>query len=264
LKRSSEAGPQVELTRASGVARVVLNRPEKRNALSASMIGELSAALDQAAADADVRVITLRGAGADFCSGADLAEIGRRVEGPVESSIEDVDQLAELFLLMRGLRRPLVALVTGRALAGGCGLATACDLVLAAETATFGYPEVRLGFVPAMVGAILRRNVPEKRAFELMTMGETFSAREAERLGLINRAFPDVDFEQGAEEYVARLASGSATAIQLCKRILYRQDGLSFEAGVRAGADLNVVARMTADFRQGLARFHQRSPEREP
>jgi methylglutaconyl-CoA hydratase len=255
------SGEQVQLTRGGGVARVLLNRPEKRNALSASLVAALLAVLREAAEDDAVRVVTLRGAGPDFCAGADLGEIRDTLDGPLESSIEDVDRLAELFLTIRALRVPVVALVTGRALAGGCGLATACDLVLAAEGATFGYPEVRLGFVPAMVGAILRRNVSEKRAFELMTLGETISAAAAERLGLINRVFVDDEFERSAEEYVERLASSSPTAIQLCKRVLYRQDGLGFEAGVGVGADLNVVARMTADFRAGLERFARRRSE---
>src|SRR5690606_23849989 len=130
----------------------------------------------------------------------------------------------ELFLVLRRARKPVVALVTGRALAGGCGLATACDLVVAAEGASFGYPEVRIGFVPAVVSAMLRRSVPEKRAFELMALGEVVSAAEAARIGLVNRVFPDADYEARAGEFLAELASRSTAAVQLCKRVLYQQD----------------------------------------
>ncbi|CAN5538570.1 hypothetical protein BH24GEM3_BH24GEM3_07870 [soil metagenome] len=161
----------------------------------------------------------------------------------------------ELFLLLRRLRKPVVALVHGRALAGGCGLATACDLVLAAASARFGYPEVRIGFVPAMVMAILRRNLSEKRAFELIVRGEQLTAAEAERVGLINRVLADDRFEDEAAAYVADLAGLSTSAVQLCKRLLYHQDGMSFPAAVQAGADLNVVARMTEDMQAGVARF---------
>ena len=142
-----------------GVRRLILNRPDKRNALNAELVAALKAALREADADDAVRVVAIEGAGKDFCSGADLSALRKIAESSVMENLEDVDDLAELFLLPRRMRKPVVACVRGRALAGGCGLATACDMVLAAETAEFGYPEVRIGFVPAMVMAILRRNV---------------------------------------------------------------------------------------------------------
>lgn len=238
-----------------GVSWLTLNRPEKRNALDDRLIAELKEALRAADADAEVRVVAIRGEGKDFCSGADLSALRRISEGSVMENLEEVDALAELFLLLRQLRKPVVALVHGRALAGGCGLATACDLVLAAASARFGYPETRIGFVPAMVMAILRRNLSEKRAFELAVRGEQLSAEEAERIGLINRVLSDERFEEEAAAFVTDLAGLSASAVQLCKRLLYHQDGLSFPAAVQAGADLNVVARMTDDMRAGIARF---------
>lgn len=174
-------------------------------------------------------------------------------------NLEDVDALAALFHLPRTMRKPVVALVRGRALAGGCGLATACDLVLAAESAQFGYPEVRIGFVPAMVMAILRRNVGEKRAFELIARGEPIGAAEAERLGLVNRVFADDAFAAETDAYLADLAERSASAVQLSKRLLYHADGMGFEAALRAGADVNVVARTTDDLKEGVRRFLEKS-----
>jgi methylglutaconyl-CoA hydratase len=252
-------GPAPLLVRRDGaVARLTLNRPDKRNALSAELVGALKAALRQADADAEVRVVAVEGAGRDFCSGADLSALRRIAEAGVMENLEDVDDLAELFLLPRRMRKPVVALVRGRALAGGCGLATACDMVLAAESAQFGYPEVRIGFVPAMVMAILRRSVSEKRAFDLIVRGHTIGAAEAERIGLINHVFADDAFDTEAAGVLADLAERSASAVQLSKRLLYHSDAMGFEAAIRAGADVNVAARMTDDMRAGVARFLER------
>jgi methylglutaconyl-CoA hydratase len=245
----------VLVARDGAVARVTLNRPEKRNALSAELIAALKDALRAADADPEVRVVALAGAGKDFCSGADLSALRRIAAASTMDNVADVDELAELFLLPRRMRKPVVALVRGRALAGGAGLATACDLVLAAESASFGYPETKIGFVPAMVAAIVRRNVSEKRAFELLVRGTTLSAAEAERIGLINHAFADDAFDAESEAVLADLAGRSASAVQLTKRLLYNTDALSFEAALRAGADVNVVARATEDMRAGVARF---------
>jgi methylglutaconyl-CoA hydratase len=145
--------------------------------------------------------------------------------------------------------------VKGRALGGGCGLATACDLILAAETAQFGYPEVKIGFVPAMVMAILRRSVGEKRAFELIVAGEIVDAREAHRIGMINRVYPDAEFERSVDEYVQSLAAKSASALQLSKRLLYHMDGMTFEAALQAGVHVNAIARETEDARRGIQQF---------
>jgi methylglutaconyl-CoA hydratase len=252
------ADPTLRLTREDAVAWLTLDRPEKRNALDDRLIAELKAALHEADADDEVRVVAIRGAGQDFCAGADLSALRRIAGASVMENLADVDALAELFLRMRRHRKPVVAVVHGRALAGGCGLATACDLVVAAESASFGYPEVRIGFVPAMVMAILRRNVSEKRAFDLVTGGAAIPAAEAERIGLINRVLPDEGFAEAAAAWVGDLAARSASAVQLCKRLLYQQDGMGFETALRAGADLNVIARMTEDTRAGVEAFLRR------
>ncbi|MBV9108292.1 MAG: enoyl-CoA hydratase/isomerase family protein, partial [Gemmatimonadetes bacterium] len=236
-------------------ARLVMNRPEKRNALDAELVAALKAGLRAADADPEVRVVVLEGAGKDFCSGADLSALRTIAEGGAMENLEDVDDLAELFLLPRRMRKPVVALVRGRALAGGCGLATACDLVLAAESAQLGYPEVRIGFVPAMVMAILRRNVSEKRAFELIVRGNPVTAAEAERMGLVNHVWADDAFDAEVAAVLEDLAARSPSAVQLSKRLLYHSDAMGFEAAVRAGADVNVVARMTDDMKAGVARF---------
>jgi methylglutaconyl-CoA hydratase len=238
-----------------GIARVTLNRPEKRNALNGEVVDELKLALTESSRDPQCRVVLLSGAGKDFCSGADLEGLEKTAQADVLENMAGTRQTAELFLMMRNHPRPIIAAVQGRALAGGCGLATACDIILAAESAQFGYPEVNIGFVPAMVMAILRRSVPEKAAFELVVTGETVSAARAHELGLIHRIYPDQQFAAEVAAYSKKLASKSASAIMLSKRLLYNMDPMSFEAALEAGVEINVIARMTEDCRKGIERF---------
>src|ERR687898_2704274 len=185
------------------VASIVLNRPEKKNALSDTLIVALTDSLKRAGDDEAVRVVTIKGAGSDFCSGADLSALQKIADSSIAENTADARSLMEVFTLIRDLPIPVVAAVHGRALAGGCGLASACDLVLASSSARFGYPEVKIGFVPAMVMAILRRNVSEKRAFELVTLGAEIGAEEAAALGLVNRVFADDVFDEEVEKFVA-------------------------------------------------------------
>lgn len=237
------------------VARITLNRPEKKNALNPGLITSLKDSLRQANENEAVRVVVITGAGDDFCSGADLSALQQVATASVEENLVDAQALMELFLLIRQLQVPVIAAVRGRALAGGCGLATACDIVLAARSARFGYPEVKVGFVPAMVTAILRRNVSEKRAFELLTLGAEISADEAERLGLVNRVFAEDEFETEVDAYAHRFEKVSRSAVSLTKSLLYEIDGLTFSDALKMGGDVNVIARMTEDCKQGVARF---------
>lgn len=238
-----------------GVLTLLMNRPEKRNALNGELVRALSRALEEVRERDDVRVILLRGAGPDFCAGADLAELEGMLGESPEASLEDARRLGDLLLSMRQHPKPIVAAVQGRALAGGCGLATACDLVLAREDAELAYPEVRLGFVPAMVMAILRRKLTEGRAFELVTMGQRISAAEAYRIGLVNRVIPKGDFEDQVTAYTSELARRPASAIALTKGLLYEQGDLTVAEGVERGAQVNVEARQTEACRNGVRRF---------
>jgi methylglutaconyl-CoA hydratase len=238
-----------------GVARIILNRPEKRNALDAELVSELKDAIASSARDSNCRVVLLSGAGTDFCSGADLAALEKTAQAAVLDNMADARSTAELFLMMRNHPRPVIAAVQGRALAGGCGIATACDIILAAESAQFGYPEVNIGFVPAMVMAILRRSISEKAALELVVGGETLSAARAHDLGLVHRVYPEDKFLGEVTAYATRLASKSASAVMLSKRLLYNMDSMSFEAALEAGVETNAIARMTDDCRRGVERF---------
>lgn len=237
------------------VARITLNRPDKRNALNAAVIAGIKDGLREASQDERVRVVVIAGAGKDFCSGADLSQLQQIAQASVADNAEDARSLLELFLLIRQLHVPVVAAVTGRALAGGCGLASACDLVLASSSARFGYPEVKIGFVPAMVMAILRRNVSEKRAFELLTRGAELSAEQARAFGLVNEIYADENFADEVASYVAEFAKLSRSAVALTKTLLYQMDGLSFSGALETGADVNVIARLTTDCQERVAKF---------
>ena len=234
---------------------ITLNRPEKRNALNDGLIKDLKNALRQADKNETLRAIVIRGAGKDFCSGADLSALQKISESDVLENHDDADNLRELFSLIRKVKIPVIAAVHGRALAGGCGLATACDLVLAANTARFGYPEVKIGFVPAMVMAILRRNISEKRAFAMITQGFEFSATEAENIGIVNSIFTEANFEENVKEYVSVYERVSRSAVMMSKKLLYQMDGMGFGDSMEAGAETNAAARMTEDCKNGIAKF---------
>lgn len=246
---------RVERDREAGTAWLVLDHADKRNALNAALVAELKAGLEDVEADGDVRVVGLRGEGPDFCAGADLREVRDSIEAGAMATLEDAERLADLFLRLRRIPKPVVAAVHGNALAGGAGLATACDLIVAAEDARIGYPEVKIGFVPAMVMTLLRRSVGEKQAFELVGLGDPVDAERAREVGLVARVLPAEDFVERAAAFLADLAGRSASALGLSKRLLYQLDGVGFEEGLTAGAEVNALARFTEDCREGLARF---------
>jgi methylglutaconyl-CoA hydratase len=241
------------------VAHITLNRPDKRNALNEALIAALKDALRRADQDKKVRVVVLAGAGPDFCAGADLAALQKISETSVDENLEDARSLKALFALIRQVRVPVIATVCGRALAGGCGLALACDMVLAARSARFGFPEVRIGFVPAMVMTILRRNVSEKRAFELIALSSEITTEEAATFGLVNRVLDDEAFEDEVDAFLQHFLKLSRSAVSLSKQLLYQIDGMSFEDALQSGVDTNVIARMTEDCRKGIERFLKKS-----
>ena len=242
----------------SGILTLTLNRPDKRNALNAELIEALHQALERADLDAGVRVVLLRGAGRDFCAGADLDELLASADHSVSENESAALRLGSVFERMRALPKPVLAMIRGRALAGGAGLATACDLVLAGAGAQIGYPEIQRGFVPAMVMALLRRAAGEKVALDLVLTGRLLSAHEAERAGLVSRVFPDLELETSTLELAGQLAGSSGTALALTKQLFYQMDGTSLSEGIARGAQVNAVARGTPDFRDAIARFLKR------
>lgn len=234
---------------------LTLNRPEKRNALNFELIQFLKEALTRAAGNSELRAIVIRGAGKDFCSGADLVSLRKIAESSYEENLEDARHLADLLAKIRKIEIPVIAAVHGRALAGGCGLASACDLVIAAETARFGYPEVKIGFVPAIVMAYLRRIVSEKRAFELITQGNEFTAQTAADFGLVNKLCGADTFEADVEAYVSTYSKVSRSAVAMSKKLLYEIDNVNMDFSLELGCEINAKARMSDDCKTGIARF---------
>jgi methylglutaconyl-CoA hydratase len=202
-----------------------------------------------------VRVVVLRGAGKDFCAGADLDELLASAERSLAENEAAALRLGTVFRRIRELPKPVLAMVHGRALAGGAGLATACDLVIAAASAQLGYPEIQRGFAPAMVMALLRRLVGEKIALDLVLTGRILSAEEARSAGLVTRVEADSDLERESLVLAARLAAASATALGITKRLFYELDTRTLADGIVLGARVNAVARSTPDFRQAIAAF---------
>ena len=237
----------------SGIARITLNRPEKRNALNAELIAALRSGLDRAAADAEVRVILLRGAGKDFCAGLDLRDLTKG-DGALDH-MASARTLADLYLAMRRNPKVIVAAVHGRAIGGGAGLATSSDLIVASESSELRYPEVNMGFIAAIVMSMLRRQVSEKQAFEIVALGEPITARAAKELGIVNQVFADAEFEPSAEAYAAELAAKPGSALTLTKDMLYHIDGMGFESSIHAGLYGNALARMTDEARRGFEGF---------
>ena len=237
------------------VLTVTVDRPDKRNALSTAVVDALHEALERAELDADARVVVLRGAGKDFCAGADLDELLASADREPADNEASARRLGEVFVRIRRLPKPVVAAVQGRALAGGAGLATACDIVLAGSRAQLGYPEVQRGFVPAMVATILRRLAGEKVALDLLLTGRVVGAEEARALGLVSRVVPDGELDTATTQLAENLGAGSPSALAFTKRLFMELDGRSFEEGIAQGARVNAAARMTPDFREAIARF---------
>ena len=248
---------RIELAVAERVARITLNRPEKRNALDDLMIRELTSAFRSAGDDPGVKVVMLSGRGPAFCAGADLAYLQRLSEYDSAQNLADSTLLAQLFETIYYLQKPVIAVVDGPALAGGCGLATVCDFVLASEEkAQFGYTEVRIGFIPAIVLTFLIRRVGEGRARELVLQGNILSAREAESIGLITRAVPESVLGSTAEELCRELLSqNSLTAMGLCKTLIGMISNQEPRSALPLAARANAEARMTAECRKGIKAF---------
>ena len=249
---------RVRVSRSEGVGRITLARPEKKNALDRQMADEIVQALDSLAAQPETRVVVIDAEGEDFCAGADLDALESLLDADREAQLDDARALGRVFTSIRQLPVPVVAAVRGRALAGGAGLATACDIVLAHPDATFAYPEVRIGFVPAMVMTILRRIVSPRHAFDLAITGRAVGAGEAEKLGLVSRVLPAETFDTRVDEICQTIAKSPGEAVRRTKRLFYELEGRSFDSGVAQGAQANAEARMTDDFREGVRRFLQR------
>ncbi|HEX6548237.1 MAG TPA: enoyl-CoA hydratase-related protein [Candidatus Dormibacteraeota bacterium] len=246
----------------AGVASVTLNQPEKRNPLSAETIPELVDALEWCQDSAEARVVVVTGAGdRAFCAGADLGGF-QAAESEVDRHHER-GRLASLFVLMQQLGKPILGRINGHALAGGFGLACSCDLLVAVESAAFGTPEINVGVWPAMIQAILARNLPRKVLLEMVLLGDRWSAQQLHQLGLVNRVVADhAELDRVTGELAARLAAKSPAILRLGRDSFYGQQDMEFRAALEyLQAQLTLVT-LTEDAREGIrAFFEKREPE---
>jgi methylglutaconyl-CoA hydratase len=239
--------PRIKVAIFGGLGRATLARPDHQNALDRQTVTELRHAFEEFEADADVRAVLITGEGDHFCAGADASDLTAMLDATESGDGEDTQMLGRLFFGIRQMSKPVVAAVQGRALAGGAGLATACDVVLAREDAVFGYPEVRLGAVPAIVMTILRRSVGEKHAFDLVASGRMVPAAEAERIGLVSRVLSMAAFGGEVERIVLGLASHSSLGMAYTKRLFYALDGMGFRDSIDEGVKTNAEVRATEE-----------------
>ncbi|HVB59462.1 MAG TPA: enoyl-CoA hydratase-related protein [Candidatus Acidoferrales bacterium] len=250
----------LELRHKDLVATITLNRPESRNAISAQMIDELLAAFAELEAS-PARVVILTGAGKAFCSGMDLDALRSLAGQSFDQNLDDSRQLAKLFLRIYGFPKPVIAAVNGPAIAGGCGIATLADFTLAAPKAKFGYTEVKIGFLPAIVSVFLRRQVGEKRARDLLLSGRIFDAAEAHRLGLVTEIVPAGNLVARAQTLAGALLAASPRSLARTKRLLLAFDEAALNDEIELAVRENAGIRSTAEFREGLSAFLEK---REP
>ena len=243
------------------IARITLNRPEKRNAISYELIDDVLRALQEVKNSA-AQVLILTGAGKAFCSGMDLDNLKALSGRTPEQNLEDSRKMASLFRALYDFPKPTIAAVNGVAIAGGTGLATLCDFTLAVPEAKFGYTEVRIGFVPAIVSTFLLRQVGEKVARDLLLTGRLFSAEEAQRIGLINEIVPAEKLPDRARELAALLMENSPASLTFTKRLLSDHARAELDSQIEAATNENAAIRATADFREGVASFlEKRKPK---
>lgn len=237
------------------VTTITLNRPEKKNAINNILVNELKHILTEIENDSDSKIIILKGAGDNFCSGADLEYLKNLKNLSYNENYKDSKSLAELFLKIYEFPKPVIAKINGAALAGGCGLCTVCDFIVAEENSIFGYPEVKIGFIAAIVSTFLIRQIGERKARELLLTGKILKAKEAYSVGLINKVLSNNEIDDYIEDIVITLKGNSSQALRMTKSIL---NTFSFHAPAKDLERLsktNALFRKEKDFSEGINSF---------
>ena len=260
---ANEATPYDTITLAieDEIAIITLNRPERRNAISPDMVQELLAALE-ALESSPARVVIITGEGKAFCSGMDLEALRNLAAQSQERNLAETRRMAQLFRRLWSFPKPLIAAVNGAALAGGSGIAMVCDFTVASADAKFGFTEVRVGFIPALVSIYLGRQVGEKIARELLLTGRVFDAAEAQKIGLVARVVPARAVMEAAHELAATLLENSSGSMEATKRLLVKQEEAELDRRIELALAESIAIRSTPDFREGLAAFLQKRKPR--
>lgn len=236
-----------------GIGILRLNRPEKRNALHPDLVKQMKEKLKEIEIEEAVKVLIITGEGKAFCAGADLAYLNDLKDySPIENET-DSRELAELFLMIYNFPKPVIAAVKGAAIAGGCGLASVCDVIVAEEQAKFGYSEVKIGFIPAMVSYFIIKKVGEGLARQLLLSAEIINGKRAYEIGFVNYLYNNA--LEGSMEVASNLMQNSATSMKISKEMIKTLSTLSSEEAVEYCINLNVISRTTEDFTKGLNDF---------
>lgn len=254
----------IQYAESHGIATVTLNRPDKRNAINHELIDDLLAVLETIARSA-ARVLILTGAGKAFCAGMDLENLKALTARTHEQNIKDSETAARMFRALYEFPKPTIAAVNGAAIAGGMGLATVCDFTLAVPDAKFGYTEVRIGFVPAIVSSFLIASIGEKRARDLLLTGRIFSAQEAHQLGLVNEIVAPDELMRRARELAGQLVENSPISLRVTKGLLSGYTREQLDRQIAQAVHENAAIRQTSDFKEGISAFlEKRKPGWKP
>ncbi|UKT65722.1 enoyl-CoA hydratase/isomerase family protein [Pedobacter mucosus] len=238
------------------IATITINRPEKRNALNPQLIAELTAAFVHASEDELVKVIILNANGGTFSAGADLEYLQQLQNNSFEENVADSNNLKKLYTTIYYLSKIVIAQVEGHAIAGGCGLATICDIVFATPESNFGYTEVKIGFVPAIVSCFLMQKVNQTVAKEILLTGKTFSSEKALQFNLINFVTNSADIDQKVKEFALNLCNeSSGNSLMITKQLINQTDNLSLEKSLENAVQINAKVRESKDFKKGIASF---------
>ncbi len=238
------------------VCTITLNRPEKRNALNAQVVSELKGAFKKAEKDEDAKVIVLAAEGDAFCAGADLSYLEELQQNSFEENLADSSHLKELFYQIYTHSKVVIAKIQGHAIAGGCGLATVCDLSVTTDHAKFGYTEVRIGFIPAIVKVFLLRKIGEGKSKELLLTGELINAKEAVDMGLINRVVSGAELEETVAEMAKMLVEkNSGQSMAMTKQMIAQVQEMTLAQGLNHAAEQNAHARTNDDCKKGIGAF---------
>jgi methylglutaconyl-CoA hydratase len=246
----------VEYSVKERVGYITLNRPDKRNALSHELIEELKSTFTKAEQDVDVKIVVLNANGESFCAGADLAYLQQLQNFSYDENLADSNHLKELFLKIYSFKKIVIAQVQGHALAGGCGLAMVCDFTFAVPEAKFGYTEVKIGFIPALVAVFLVRKIGEQKARQLLLTGEIIKAEEALARGIVTRVVSKEELNATVFDFAQNLIkSNSSQSMELTKQLILEAQGLRLEDALNLAATMNAKARATDDCKKGIAAF---------
>ncbi len=243
------------------VGYITLNRPDKRNALNYQVVAELKETFKMATEDEQAKVIVLKANGTAFCAGADLAYLQQLQKNNYEENLEDSNHLKELFYQIYTLDKIVIAQIEGHAIAGGCGLATVCDFSFSVPEAKFGYTEVRIGFIPAIVKVFLLRKIGEMRSKKLLLTGELITAEEAASLELINEVVSEKEIKEKVNSFCQMLIKhNSSQSMGFTKKMIANVQSMSLEEGLQHAAEKNAEARASEDCKKGIAAFLNKEP----